>query len=64
MDGACTPTNQERLRKTGLDTHVPLIRISLEGRGMGYPDRYDQEKLWNVYKAKLHLEEVLSLLDN
>ncbi|RCJ26787.1 hypothetical protein A6770_26150 [Nostoc minutum NIES-26] len=45
------------------DEQIALIRISLEGRRMAYPDRYDQEKLLNVYKAKLHLEEVLSLLN-
>ncbi|WP_414562740.1 MULTISPECIES: hypothetical protein [unclassified Anabaena] len=39
-----------------------LIRISFEGRRMEIPARYDQEKLLALYKAKNHLEEVISLL--
>lgn len=42
---------------------VALIRISLEGRRMSYPDRYEQEKLLSLYKAKLLLEEVIGLLN-
>ncbi|MBE9049594.1 hypothetical protein IQ243_04085 [Nostocales cyanobacterium LEGE 11386] len=39
-----------------------LLRISFEGRRMSIPDRYNQEKLIAIYKAKNHLEEVISLL--
>ncbi|MBD2611519.1 hypothetical protein H6G94_09580 [Nostoc punctiforme FACHB-252] len=39
-----------------------LIRISMEGRRMGYPDRYKQEELLGRYMAKMKLEEVMSLL--
>jgi len=39
-----------------------LIRISLEGRRMSYPDRYKQEELLARYMAKMKLEEVMSLL--
>ncbi|AUB43388.1 Ribonuclease HI (plasmid) [Nostoc flagelliforme CCNUN1] len=33
LDGARKPTNPERLRKTGLDTHVPL-RFTASGQGL------------------------------
>ncbi|YAF97054.1 MAG: hypothetical protein AB3A66_05105 [Nodularia sp. CChRGM 3473] len=39
-----------------------LLRISFEGRRMTIPARYDQEKLIAIYKAKNHLEEVISLM--
>ncbi|MBW4642542.1 MAG: hypothetical protein KME23_05965 [Goleter apudmare HA4340-LM2] len=48
-----TPTNEQ----------VALIRISLEGRRMSYPDRYEQEKLLSLYKAKLRLEEAIAFLN-
>lgn len=44
------------------DEQVALIRISFEGRRMEYPARYDQEKLLAIYRAKLLLEEVITLL--
>ncbi|AFY34272.1 hypothetical protein [Calothrix sp. PCC 7507] len=53
LDEMGTPTNEQ----------VALIRISLEGRRMGYPDRYEQEKLLSLYKAKLLLEEIIGLLN-
>jgi len=53
LDEMGTPTYEQ----------VALIRISLEGRRMGYPDRYEQEKLLSLYKAKLLLEEVIGLLN-
>ncbi|WGV23666.1 hypothetical protein [Halotia branconii] len=48
---------------TPTDEQIALIRISLEGRRMNYPDRYDQEKLLAIYKAKLALEQVINLLE-
>ncbi|MFN6535808.1 MAG: hypothetical protein RM021_005465 [Nostoc sp. EkiNYC01] len=39
-----------------------LIRISLEGRRMGHPDRYRQEELLAWYMSKMKLEEILGLL--
>jgi len=53
LDEMGTPTSEQ----------VALIRISLEGRRMSYPDRYEQEKLLSLYKAKLLLEEVVGLLN-
>ncbi|MDZ7958917.1 MAG: hypothetical protein RMY34_13715 [Aulosira sp. DedQUE10] len=44
------------------DEQVALIRISFEGRRMEYPARYDQEKLLAIYRAKLLLEEAITLL--
>ena len=44
------------------DEQIALIRISYEGRRMAYPARYGQEKLLAVYRAKLLLEEVITLL--
>ncbi|WP_017654284.1 hypothetical protein [Fortiea contorta] len=41
---------------------VALIRISLEGRRMSYPQRYEQERLLSLYKAKALLEEIIGLL--
>ncbi|MDZ7959196.1 MAG: hypothetical protein RMY34_15170 [Aulosira sp. DedQUE10] len=44
------------------DEQVALIRVSFEGRRMEYPQRYGQEKLLAIYRAKLLLEEVITLL--
>ncbi|QIR40743.1 hypothetical protein HCG51_31310 [Tolypothrix sp. PCC 7910] len=44
------------------DEQVALIRCSFEGRRMHPPQRYEQEKLLNLYRVKLLLEEVFSLL--
>ncbi|HEY9802131.1 MAG TPA: hypothetical protein V6D25_17345 [Leptolyngbyaceae cyanobacterium] len=40
-----------------------LIRVSLENRKMEYPDRYQQERLLNLYKVRNHLVEVIELLE-
>ncbi|QSJ20572.1 hypothetical protein JYQ62_00255 [Nostoc sp. UHCC 0702] len=44
------------------DEQAALIKITLEGRKMNYPDRYDQEKLLALHKAKMHLEQAMALL--
>lgn len=48
---------------TPTDEQIALIRISLEGRRMSYPDRYEQEKLLNLHKAKMLIEEAFHLLN-
>ncbi|MHC5613481.1 MAG: hypothetical protein ACYTXA_21405 [Nostoc sp.] len=44
------------------DEQAALIKITLEGRSMAYPDRFDQENLLNLHKAKMHLEMAVGLL--
>ncbi|QSJ17507.1 hypothetical protein JYQ62_01050 [Nostoc sp. UHCC 0702] len=44
------------------DEQIALIRISMEGRRMSIPERYEQEKLLSLYKAKFHLEELITIL--
>ncbi|MCL6751159.1 hypothetical protein KBT16_09295 [Nostoc sp. CCCryo 231-06] len=46
------------------DEQAALIRITLEGRKMSYPDRYryQQENLLNLHKAKMSLEQAVDLL--
>jgi len=44
------------------DEQAALIRLTLEGRKMSYPDRYDQEELLNLHKAKMSLEQAIGLL--
>ncbi|QFS46034.1 hypothetical protein [Nostoc sphaeroides] len=44
------------------DEQAALIRITLEGTKMSYPDRYDQENLLNLHKAKMSLEQAVDLL--
>ncbi|MDZ8110249.1 MAG: hypothetical protein RM338_32265 [Nostoc sp. DedQUE12a] len=39
-----------------------LIKASLEGKYLSAPSRWEQEKLLNLYKAKLLLEQVMDLL--
>ncbi|MBD2596278.1 hypothetical protein H6G74_18365 [Nostoc spongiaeforme FACHB-130] len=39
-----------------------LIKITMEGRKMEYPQRYDQERLLNLWKVRNHLSEVIDLL--
>ncbi|MFN6513990.1 MAG: hypothetical protein RMY29_005760 [Nostoc sp. CreGUA01] len=39
-----------------------LIKASLEGKHLSAPSRWEQEKLLNLYKAKLLLEQVMDLL--
>ncbi|AFY33555.1 hypothetical protein [Calothrix sp. PCC 7507] len=45
------------------DEQAALIRITLEGRKMNYPDRYDQENLLNLHKAKMSLEQAIGFLN-
>ncbi|MBH8575575.1 hypothetical protein I8752_21705 [Nostocaceae cyanobacterium CENA369] len=45
------------------DEQSALIRITMEGRMMSYPERYEQSQLMNLYKAKLRLEQVIHLLN-
>lgn len=44
------------------DEQVSLIRMTLDGRWMPYPERYDQVKLLHLYKAKALLASVIDLL--
>ncbi|WP_375475943.1 hypothetical protein [uncultured Nostoc sp.] len=52
IDEMNAPTNEQ----------AALIKITMEGRIMNYPDRYIQEKLLALYKAKMYLELALGLL--
>ena len=45
------------------EEQMALIRISLEGRKMSYPERYEQQRLYTLYKIKLLLSEVINLLN-
>ncbi|RCJ31641.1 hypothetical protein A6770_19910 [Nostoc minutum NIES-26] len=45
------------------DEQSALIRITMEGRKMSYPERYEQSQLMNLYKAKLLLEQLIDLLN-
>lgn len=47
-----SPTNEQ----------IALIRITLEGKRVSYPDRYEQQKLLNLHKAKMMLEQAVTLL--
>ncbi|BAZ51131.1 hypothetical protein NIES4103_37540 [Nostoc sp. NIES-4103] len=44
------------------DEQAALIKITLEGRRMSYPDRYEQERLLAVHQAKMLLERAFALL--
>ena len=46
------------------DEQIALIRISLEGRRMKIPDRYQQERFLNTYKAKLALQQAFEFLES
>ncbi|BAZ51817.1 hypothetical protein NIES4103_44750 [Nostoc sp. NIES-4103] len=48
--------------ETPTDEQAALIKITLEGRRMAYPDRFDQERLLNLHEAKMLLERVFALL--
>ncbi|BAY79062.1 hypothetical protein NIES25_55440 (plasmid) [Nostoc linckia NIES-25] len=48
--------------RTPTDEQGALIRVTMEGRRMTYPDRYKQEDLYNWHMAKMKLEEVAALL--
>ncbi|MEH1903507.1 MAG: hypothetical protein V7L04_19385 [Nostoc sp.] len=39
-----------------------LIKANLEGKYLSAPSSWEQEKLLNVYKAKLLLKQVINLL--
>ncbi|MBH8573192.1 hypothetical protein I8752_09215 [Nostocaceae cyanobacterium CENA369] len=49
--------------ETPTDEQIALIRISLEGKRMAIPDRYEQEKFLNLYGAEVALEKVIGLLN-
>ncbi|MEH2454809.1 hypothetical protein [Nostoc sp.] len=44
------------------DEQAALIKITMEGKRMNYPERHDQKNLLNLYKAKIHLEIAIGLL--
>ncbi|MEH1778140.1 MAG: hypothetical protein V7K67_15950 [Nostoc sp.] len=44
------------------DEQAALIKLTMEGKRYQAPQRWEQERLINLYKAKLKLEEVLELL--
>ncbi|MCC5624343.1 hypothetical protein [Nostoc sp. CHAB 5715] len=44
------------------DEQAALIKLTMEGKRYQAPQRWEQEKLLNLYKAKLKLEEVIELL--
>ncbi|MEH2083132.1 MAG: hypothetical protein V7K89_25095 [Nostoc sp.] len=44
------------------DEQIALIRLTLEGRKMTYPDRFEQEKLLNLHKAKMLVEQAFTML--
>ncbi|MFN6560781.1 MAG: hypothetical protein RMY28_013495 [Nostoc sp. ChiSLP01] len=52
IDEMGTPTNEQ----------IALIRITLEGRRMSYPDRFEQERLLNLHLAKMRLEQAIALV--
>ncbi|RCJ29577.1 hypothetical protein A6770_21715 [Nostoc minutum NIES-26] len=55
LDEMATPTDEQSA----------LIKISLEGRRIQrYPDKYNQEKLIAIWKAKNHLEQVIDFLSS
>lgn len=39
-----------------------LIKATLEGRKLEYPNRYEQEKLFALYRVKWYLDEATQLL--
>jgi hypothetical protein len=45
------------------DCQSALIRATMQGKKLSYPCRYQQETLLNLYKAKMHLETALDLLN-
>ena len=48
-----SPTNEQ----------ATLIKLTMEGKRYHAPQVWEQEKLLNLYKAKLKLEEVMELLE-
>ncbi len=45
------------------DEQAALIKLTLEGKRFSSPDRWEQEKLINLYKAKQKLEQYCSVKD-
>ncbi|GAX44408.1 hypothetical protein NIES4075_54260 [Tolypothrix sp. NIES-4075] len=45
------------------DQQAALIKATMQGKRLKYPQRYDQEALLNLHKAKMHLEQTLDLLN-
>jgi hypothetical protein len=45
------------------DQQAALIRATMQGKRLEYPQRYEQETLLNLHKAKMHLEQALNLLN-
>ncbi|MBW4612309.1 MAG: hypothetical protein KME21_03345 [Desmonostoc vinosum HA7617-LM4] len=45
------------------DEQAALIRVTMEGMKMNYPDRYNQEKLLALHTTKMKLEQVIQLLE-
>ena len=45
------------------DQQAALIKATMQGKRLEYPHRYDQEAVLNLYKAKMHLEQALDLLN-
>ncbi|NEU75209.1 hypothetical protein PI95_022260 [Hassallia byssoidea VB512170] len=45
------------------DQQAALIKATMQGKRLEYPQRYDQEALLNLHKAKMHLEQTLDLLN-
>ncbi|NEU74082.1 hypothetical protein PI95_016335 [Hassallia byssoidea VB512170] len=48
---------------TPTDEQSALIKMTMEGRRMAYPSGFDQEMLLSIYKAKLHLEQAIDMLN-
>ncbi|MGI2905326.1 hypothetical protein [Tolypothrix sp. VBCCA 56010] len=48
---------------TPTDEQSALIKMTMEGRRMAYPSGFDQEMLLSIYKAKLHLEQAMDMLN-
>ncbi|MCC5609862.1 hypothetical protein LC612_24555 [Nostoc sp. CHAB 5834] len=44
------------------DEQAALIKLTMEGKRYQAPQRWEQEKLLKLYKAKLKLEEAVELL--
>ncbi len=44
------------------DEQAALIKLTMEGKRYQAPERWEQERLINLYKAKLKLEQVMELL--
>jgi hypothetical protein len=45
------------------DQQSALIRATMQGKRLEYPHRYEQQTLLNLHKAKMHLEQVLDLMN-